>query len=81
MAGRPGLHVFVTHDLYVATVAAVGLALGSDESLAPWFLDGAFIWESDRIYLRYKDKEGVIEWPQRSKPEKDALADAARTIV
>ena len=64
--GKPGIHVFVTHDFFVTTVAAVGLGFGfgNDESLTPEFLNGVLIWEHDQLQLRYNDYEGVIEWLQ-----------------
>lgn len=64
--GKPGVHIFVTHDYFLATLAAVGLALASDESLAPKFLDGVFIWQDAQIHGRYKSNQGVIKWPTQT---------------
>ena len=54
----PGLHVFVTHDIFISTLVSAELTDGVDETTAPWFLDGVFLWRDDGIQLRYRDLQG-----------------------
>ncbi len=55
--GRPGLHVFVTHDSLVTTTAArlLGEPLGKNDW--PWYLEGAFFWrQDDHLITAYRDR-------------------------
>ena len=55
--GRPGLHVFVTHDSLVTTTAArlLGEPLGRDDW--PWYLEGSFFWrQGDHVVTAYRDR-------------------------
>ena len=55
--GRPGLHVFVTHDSLVTATAArlFGESLGPDAW--PWYLEGAFFWREDsHLTITYRDR-------------------------
>ena len=53
--GRPGVHVFVTHDSLVTATAAqlLGEPLGREDW--PWYLEGAFFWrESGHPVAAYR---------------------------
>ena len=55
--GRPGLHVFVTHDSLVTTTAArlLGEPLGKGDW--PWYLEGAFFWrQGGHLVTAYRDR-------------------------
>jgi hypothetical protein len=55
-AGRPGLHVFVTHDILLAITAA--RFLGPPAGPAPWphYLEAAFFWrEASTLHAAYRD--------------------------
>lgn len=54
----PGLHVFVTHDIFISALVCAELTDGVDETTAPWFLDGVFLWGDDDIHIRYRDLQG-----------------------
>lgn len=52
-----GLHVFVTHDMFIASLVFTEFTEGVERELSPWFLDGVFLWEDDEIGFRYRDLE------------------------
>lgn len=57
---KPGIHVFVTHDLLVTATAAqmLGQPLGRDDW--PWYLEGAFFWQdSGQLCAAYRQKLGI----------------------
>lgn len=59
-AGRPGVHVFVTHDSLVTVSAArlLGVALGRDAW--PLCLEGALFWrDGDTLQTAYRDARGA----------------------
>ncbi|MDI3491821.1 MAG: hypothetical protein PWP11_3098 [Thauera sp.] len=80
--GRPGVHVFVTHDSLVTATAARLLAkpLGLDDW--PWYLEGAFIWSAeDGVHLAYRDDEVVHPGPLCGLGTGDVLEFARREIA
>lgn len=50
-----GLHVFVTHDIFIAVLIYTEFTDGVERELSPWFLDGLFLWEDDAIKLQYRN--------------------------
>lgn len=59
--GRPGLHVFVTHDLLVITAAARLLSAPLTHNDRPDFLEGLTCWqENDRLHVAYRDRSARI---------------------
>ena len=52
----PGVHVFVTHDLFVTTTVARMLQQPLGRDAWPWFLEAAFFWRaSDGLHLAYRN--------------------------
>ena len=82
-AGRPGVHVFVTHDLLVTATAARLLdePLGTDTW--PWFLEGAFFWPTQGgVAAAYRDTQRELAArPSRSLSEPDLIDFARREIT
>lgn len=62
--GRPGVHVFVTHDSLVITAAAhvLGVALGKADW--PWYLEALVIVDrGDTATATYRAWTGKVPWP------------------
>lgn len=54
--GRPGLHVFVTHDSLVTATASRLLGVPLGKQAWPWYLEGAFFWREDgHLTTAYRD--------------------------
>jgi len=63
MASGPGLHVFVTHDMFMMLV--VSLLSGRTIPFSEWpgFLEGIFFWrEDDSLHFLYRETEGSAPW-------------------
>lgn len=84
--GRPGLHVFVTHDSLVTATAArlFGEPLGTEAW--PWYLEGAFFWREDgHLTTAYRDQSrrrpaaGLVPLDDRHVID-FARREAARTL-
>jgi len=59
-AGRPGLHMFVTHDSLVTATAARLLREPLGRGAWPWYLEGAFFWRyGGGIQVAYRDLRRV----------------------
>jgi hypothetical protein len=50
-----GLHVFVTHDSVIAVTVARMLGQSHSTGLWPHFLEGAFFWGDDQIFIGFRD--------------------------
>lgn len=54
--GRPGLHVFVTHDILLAVAAARFLGPPAGPPRWPRYLEAAFFWHAeDGLHVAYRD--------------------------
>jgi broad specificity phosphatase PhoE len=74
---RPGVHVFVTHDVLVIATAAKLLCKSLDRNDWPWYLEGAFFWrEKEGIHSAYRDEESVCVNPFCDFAESDCVVDA-----
>jgi hypothetical protein len=76
--GRPGLHVFVTHDILVTATAArmLDVALGPPEW--PRFLEGALFWrDNEATCVEYREHRGRAPDPACAL-EEGAVIDLAR---
>lgn len=81
-AGRPGVHVFVTHDSLVTATAAhlLGRQLGREDW--PWYLEGAFFWAGEEgVHTAYRDHEATWPAPLCGLVEADVLEFARREVV
>lgn len=81
-AGRPGVHVFVTHDSLVTATAArlLGRPLGLDDW--PWYLEGAFFWPTDDgVHSAYRDDGAIHRGPLCGFDEADIAEFARREIA
>jgi broad specificity phosphatase PhoE len=81
-AGRPGAHVFVTHDSLVTTTAArlLGKPLGLVDW--PWYLEGAFFWSAEGgVRVAYRDCEAIHPGSLCGLAESDAVEFARREIA
>lgn len=59
-----GLHVHITHDLFLAVTAARALGVELEEDDWPDMLEGAFFWRvGDRLHVRYRNFETSRPWP------------------
>lgn len=80
-AGKPGVHVFVTHDLLVAPTAARFLGRPFDEKEWPWYLEGAFFWSGKTgVHAAYRDCEILRPGPLCTFAEGDLIEFARREI-
>lgn len=81
--GRPGLHVFLTHDSLVTATAARLLRerLGVDDW--PWYLEAAWFWrDQGRQVVRYKERTSTAaQTPLCDLQPADVLAFARREIA
>lgn len=50
-----GLHVFVTHDSLIAVTVARMVGCSRSTGLWPNFLEGAFFWFDELIYIDYRN--------------------------
>jgi broad specificity phosphatase PhoE len=54
--GKPGVHVFVTHDVIIVPTVACCLGAPLPKPLWPAFLEGGLFWrENGAVRLRYQD--------------------------
>ncbi len=73
--GRPGFHIFVTHDSLVTATAArlLGEPLGKADW--PWYLEGAFFWRANgHLTTAYRDRVG-------NRPATDPLPLRERDVI
>lgn len=80
--GRPGVHVFVTHDSLITATAArmLGKALGPNDW--PWYLEGACFWETDEgVVSAYRGDEALHSGPLTGFGEFDVVEFARREIA
>jgi len=62
MGERPGLHVFVTHDLLIVATVARLLARPLPKDEWPWFLEGAFFWRTaEGIRVEYRNNGSICD--------------------
>lgn len=81
--GKPGVHVFVTHDALVTAAAARLLGRRISKEEWPWFLEGAFFWSTDdgvQAAYRAEDRCCNVK-PLCSLREFDVLEMARREIA
>ena len=77
--GRPGLHLFVTHDLVVTATAArlLGQSFGADSW--PWYLEGVFFWkQGGRLVTAYQDHCGRSDLAALASLDLGYVSDFAR---
>ncbi|WP_426757467.1 hypothetical protein [Myxococcus sp. Y35] len=80
--GKPGIHIFVTHDLLVASTAArlLGQPLGPKDW--PWYLEGAFFWKDEAgLAIQYRDYQASQPSPLCGLIESDVSAFARRELA
>lgn len=79
---EPGVHVFVTHDLFVTAMVAriVGAPLGPEHW--PEYLEGAFVWrQDDGLHVAYRDHHmRPVTEPLCSFSDTDVVEFARREI-
>lgn len=58
-----GLHLFVSHDMYLLVLGALALDGTLEDEHYPLFLDGLFVWQDDHggLRIRYKERQGTLE--------------------
>lgn len=81
-AGEPGVHIFVTHDSLVTATAArlLGGKLGFNDW--PWYLEGAFFWETENgLHTMYRDYEALHEGALCGLTENDVIEFARREVA
>ncbi|MBK1672993.1 hypothetical protein CKO35_06670 [Ectothiorhodospira shaposhnikovii] len=79
--GRPGIHVFVTHDSLVSATAGRILRQPVDLDCWPWYLEGAFFWAEEQvIHAAYRDHEIQCSTPLCNFNEGDVIEFARREI-
>ncbi|TXD39509.1 histidine phosphatase family protein [Lujinxingia vulgaris] len=81
-ADEPGVHVFVTHDSLITATAArlLGRKLGAADW--PWYLEGAFFWEThEGINTAYRDDEAVHIGSLCGLTESDVIEFARREVA
>lgn len=79
----PGVHVFVTHDLFVTTTAARMLRQPLGRDAWPWFLEAAFFWrDSGGLHSAYRSWHGVqAELPAAALVDSHVIEFARREIA
>jgi broad specificity phosphatase PhoE len=76
--GRPGLHVFVTHDILVTATAARLLDIPLEKPEWPRFVEGALFWrDGEATCVEYRDHRGRAADPACQLDE-EAVIDLAR---
>lgn len=58
-----GLHVFVTHDSLIAVTVARMVGCPRSAGLWPYFLEGAFFWFDEFIYMDYRNSLRQVNYP------------------
>ena len=79
----PGVHVFVTHDLFVTTTAARMLRQPLGRDAWPWFLEAAFFWrDSEGLHTAYRSWHDVqAESPVAALTDSHVVEFARREIA
>lgn len=61
--GRPGVHVFITHDSLLTAAAAHALRQPIRKEDWPWYLEAlALVDEGERLQATYRTWSGAVEW-------------------
>jgi len=81
--GKPGIHLFITHDSLLLPTAAHLLGYPLDRNAWPWFLDGALFWrEDDGLHAAYCDyHRSAIPETRHRLHEHDVIEFARRELA